>query len=199
MSLPPGCAIAINNVTGTYIPNAAITIEENAKALGQTLLNNGYVGGQCGVDFDIIQGNSTTYQASTGKDWDTIYDDIFEVCIEANQPPQSQRTGLVFLAYFSTIIIMIGMGCNIEIKDCWEHLKRPWGVLVGVFCQFLIMPLLALAMSQIFKSNISDYQALIILLMGCSPGGSLSNLMSIVGTAEGPKIRFNRTENWGTL
>ena len=74
---------------------------------------------------------------------------------------------------------MLGMGCSINFNDCWKIAKRPFMIMVGVLCQFLIMPCIALALGKIFSATISEYQALIILLMGCSPGGSLSNIMSI--------------------
>lgn len=184
MSLPPECIIDINSYLNVpCVPAAAAnTPELRIQSIAGCLLERDLIGGDCGVVFDNIQNQTTNYLAANQSvTWDDIYDDLYGTCIEATLPPKSQRAGLTFLAYFSTIIIMIGMGCSINIKDCWEHLKRPWGVLVGVFSQFFIMPCIALALAKIFQGvgQISSYQGLIILLMGCSPGGSLSNLMSV--------------------
>jgi len=181
MSLPAGCGALINNITKAFIPDPdqSYTLEQLTQEITTAITQQGYVGGECGVVFEAIEKNSTQYQIDNNLSWDELNSIVYDACIGPKQPPKSQQIGLQFLAYFSTIIIMVGMGCDIDIKACWEHLKRPWGVLVGVFCQFLIMPCIALMMAKIFSGSISDYQALIILLMGCSPGGSLSNLMSV--------------------
>ena len=182
MSLPPGCAQEILKVTLTrppFLPN--MTAPERAIIVGQTLAQKEFTGGECGIIFDNIEPATENYTKKSGFDWDDINDDLYDLCIEPNQPPKSQRDALTALAYFSTAIIMLGMGCNIDIRRCFNHLKRPWGVLIGVVCQFIFMPAIALGLAKAFQGQdkLTDYQALAILLLGCSPGGSLSNLMSV--------------------
>jgi len=176
----PQCALLMNAVTNSY-PNFNATATGFKPLYGQ-LMTDKYLGGQCGVDLDWIeQSNNTAYYlAANNETWDDgVKDEIYDLCILPKQPAAHLKAVLQFLAYFSTIIIMIGMGCSIDILQCWECLKKPWGVLVGVTCQFFIMPCIALGLGVAFTSSISSYQALVILLMGCSPGGSLSNIMTL--------------------
>ncbi|XP_055493343.1 ileal sodium/bile acid cotransporter [Leucoraja erinacea] len=73
-------------------------------------------------------------------------------------------------------LVMFSMGCTVEATKLWGHIKRPWGICVGFLCQFGIMPLTAFALSAAF--NIHPIQAVAVLIMGCCPGGTGSNIMS---------------------
>ncbi|XP_067890192.1 ileal sodium/bile acid cotransporter [Heterodontus francisci] len=73
-------------------------------------------------------------------------------------------------------LVMFSMGCNVEAKKLWCHIKRPWGICVGFICQFGIMPLTAFLLSTAFK--IYPVQAVAVLIMGCCPGGTGSNIMT---------------------
>uniref|UniRef100_A0A7M4FHM9 Ileal sodium/bile acid cotransporter n=1 Tax=Crocodylus porosus TaxID=8502 RepID=A0A7M4FHM9_CROPO len=73
-------------------------------------------------------------------------------------------------------MVMFAMGCNVEIKKFWEHIKRPWGIFVGFLCQFGIMPLTGFVLSVAF--NVKPIQAVVVLIMGCCPGGTSSNILA---------------------
>ncbi|NWH72916.1 NTCP2 protein, partial [Piaya cayana] len=73
-------------------------------------------------------------------------------------------------------LVMFSMGCNVEFKKFWGHIKRPWGIFVGFLCQFGIMPLTAFLLSLAF--NVLPVQAVVVLIMGCCPGGSASNIIA---------------------
>ncbi|OCT95401.1 ileal sodium/bile acid cotransporter [Xenopus laevis] len=73
-------------------------------------------------------------------------------------------------------LVMFSMGCTVEIKKFWGHIKRPWGIAVGFLCQFGIMPLTAFVLSIAF--NILPVQAVAVLIMGCCPGGTSSNILA---------------------
>lgn len=73
-------------------------------------------------------------------------------------------------------LVMFSMGCNAEVRNLWEHIKRPWGICVGILCQFGIMPLTAFLLSLAF--GIHPLQAVAVLIMGCCPGGTGSNIIS---------------------
>ncbi|XP_009931772.1 ileal sodium/bile acid cotransporter [Opisthocomus hoazin] len=73
-------------------------------------------------------------------------------------------------------LVMFSMGCNVELKKFWYHIKRPWGILVGFLCQFGIMPLTAFLLSLVF--DVLPVQAVVVLIMGCCPGGTASNIMA---------------------
>ncbi|XP_037656140.1 ileal sodium/bile acid cotransporter [Choloepus didactylus] len=73
-------------------------------------------------------------------------------------------------------LVMFSMGCNVEIKKFLGHIKRPWGICVGFLCQFGIMPLMGFILSVAF--NILPIQAVVVLIMGCCPGGTSSNILA---------------------
>uniref|UniRef100_A0A3Q2Z146 Ileal sodium/bile acid cotransporter n=1 Tax=Hippocampus comes TaxID=109280 RepID=A0A3Q2Z146_HIPCM len=77
---------------------------------------------------------------------------------------------------FMLALIMFTMGCAVEVQKLWGHLKRPWGIAIGFLCQFGIMPFIAFALSAAF--NVMPAQALVIIILGCCPGGSASNIIS---------------------
>lgn len=76
---------------------------------------------------------------------------------------------------------MFGMGTNIEVEDFKNLLKAPKLIFLGAFCQYTIMPLLALLLSVIFKLP-KDIR-LGVILVGTCPGGTASNVLSHI--AEG--------------
>lgn len=73
-------------------------------------------------------------------------------------------------------LVMFSMGCTVEVKKFWAHIKRPWGIAVGFLCQFGIMPLTAFILSVAF--DIHPVQAVVVIIMGCCPGGAGSNIIA---------------------
>jgi len=71
-------------------------------------------------------------------------------------------------------LVMFSMGCTVEARQLWVHIRRPWGIFIGFLCQFGIMPFTAFALSLIF--DVLPVQAVVIIVMGCCPGGSSSNV-----------------------
>ncbi|XP_077473678.1 ileal sodium/bile acid cotransporter-like [Stigmatopora argus] len=72
-------------------------------------------------------------------------------------------------------MVMFSMGCTVDAKKLWGHLRRPWGIVIGFLCQFGIMPFTAFVLSIAF--NVLPVQAIVIIIMGCCPGGSGSNII----------------------
>ncbi|KAG7260395.1 hypothetical protein CRUP_011731 [Coryphaenoides rupestris] len=72
-------------------------------------------------------------------------------------------------------MVMFSMGCTVNAPKLWGHIKRPWGIFIGFLCQFGIMPFTAFALSLAF--NVLPIQAIAIIIMGCCPGGSSSNII----------------------
>ncbi|KAM5147303.1 ileal sodium/bile acid cotransporter [Callospermophilus lateralis] len=73
-------------------------------------------------------------------------------------------------------MVMFSMGCNVEVRKFLGHLKRPWGIFIGFLCQFGIMPLTGFLLSLAF--GILPVQAVVVLIMGCCPGGTASNILA---------------------
>lgn len=78
-------------------------------------------------------------------------------------------------------LIMFGMGTAMSIKDFLGVVKMPRGVLVGLACQFSIMPLLGFSIAQLF--GFEPEIAAGIVLIGSSPSGLASNVMAYLAKA----------------
>ena len=78
-------------------------------------------------------------------------------------------------------IIMFGMGSQMSLNDFTGVIKMPKGVIIGVGSHYLIMPLVAFAISRIF--NFPPEIAAGIILIGCVPSGLASNVMSYIAHA----------------
>ncbi|KAK4295894.1 hypothetical protein Pmani_031565 [Petrolisthes manimaculis] len=76
----------------------------------------------------------------------------------------------------NTVILMLGMGAATYWKEFWEHLKRPWACILGLACQFLLLPAAGFGLSLAFR--LPPYQALGVLILACSPGGAFSNFFT---------------------
>ncbi|XP_058478432.1 ileal sodium/bile acid cotransporter [Solea solea] len=72
-------------------------------------------------------------------------------------------------------LVMFSMGCTVDAKKLLGHIKRPWGIIIGFLCQFGIMPFTAFALALAF--DVLPVQAVAIIIMGCCPGGSGSNII----------------------
>lgn len=79
-------------------------------------------------------------------------------------------------------LIMFGMGTQLGVKDFAGVMKKPKGVLVGMICQFTIMPLvgISLALSFGFEAEIAAG----VVLIGSCPGGVASNVMAFIAESD---------------
>jgi BASS family bile acid:Na+ symporter len=102
---------------------------------------------------------------------------------------------LFYPAYFSEIngfklpslitpliqIIMFGMGTRMSVDDFVGVIKMPKGVAVGIVAQFTIMPIIGFGLATL--SNFPPEIAAGMILIGCSPSGLASNVMSYLAKA----------------
>lgn len=79
-------------------------------------------------------------------------------------------------------IIMFGMGLTISLDDFKEVARRPFEVGIGVVSQFLIMPLLAVLLTAVIP--MSPEVAAGVILVGCCPGGTSSNVMTYLSKGD---------------
>lgn len=79
-------------------------------------------------------------------------------------------------------IIMFGMGLTLSLEDFREVVRRPVDVGIGVAAQFLIMPLLAVVLTKIIP--MAPEVAAGVILVGCCPGGTSSNVMTYLGKGD---------------
>ena len=73
-------------------------------------------------------------------------------------------------------LIMFGMGATLAISDFTRIVKMPWAVFIGIFLQFLIMPLLGFSLAMAFGFEPSVAAG--VILIGSCPGGVASNVMT---------------------
>ena len=78
-------------------------------------------------------------------------------------------------------IIMFGMGLTLTLDDFKSIGKQPKSVLIGVVAQYTIMPLLAFGLATVFQ--LPAEVAVGVILVGCCPGGTSSNVMSYLANA----------------
>ncbi|QOG07975.1 bile acid:sodium symporter family protein [Aureimonas sp. OT7] len=79
-------------------------------------------------------------------------------------------------------IIMFGMGLTLSLDDFREVARRPFDVTVGVLCQFLIMPAIAVILTMTIP--MSPEVAAGVILVGCCPGGTSSNVMTYLSKGD---------------
>ncbi len=74
------------------------------------------------------------------------------------------------------LIIMFGMGSTLTGENFKTAMKKPKGMLIGFLSQFGFMPLLAYTLATVLK--LSPEQAISLVLVGCLPAGTTSNMFS---------------------
>lgn len=78
-------------------------------------------------------------------------------------------------------IVMFGMGMTISTNDFKEVFKSPKSVIIGVILQYTVMPVTAYLIAK--GLNLSPDIALGVILVGCCPGGTASNVISYLAKA----------------
>ena len=78
-------------------------------------------------------------------------------------------------------IIMFGMGTSMSLNDFIGIVKTPKGVIIGVIAQLAIMPVVGFILAKL--SNLPSEIAAGIVLIGCSPSGVASNVMTYLAKA----------------
>ena len=79
-------------------------------------------------------------------------------------------------------VIMFGMGLTLKPEDFRVVFSRPKDVLVGCRAQFTVMPLLAFALTRIFR--LEEALAIGVILVGCCPGGTASNVITFLAKGD---------------
>lgn len=71
---------------------------------------------------------------------------------------------------------MFGFGLTLTPADFKRVVKFPKSVFLGLFCQMLILPLLALLVCKVF--GLSNETSIGVMILAASPGGITANLFS---------------------
>ena len=79
-------------------------------------------------------------------------------------------------------VVMFGMGLALNLQDFKIVFSRPKDVVIGCLAQFAIMPLLAWGFARLF--SLDEALALGVVLVGCCPGGTASNVISYLAKGD---------------
>ena len=79
-------------------------------------------------------------------------------------------------------VIMFGMGLTLNLQDFKIVFSRPKDVVIGCLAQFTVMPLLAWGLAWAF--NLDEALALGVVLVGCCPGGTASNVITYLAKGD---------------
>ena len=79
-------------------------------------------------------------------------------------------------------VIMFGMGLTLKPADFRVVFSRPKDVIIGCLAQFTVMPLLAFALTRIFRLDAA--LAIGVILVGCCPGGTASNVITYLAKGD---------------
>lgn len=79
-------------------------------------------------------------------------------------------------------VIMFGMGLTLSLDDFREVARRPVDVGIGVVSQFVIMPGVAVILTMLIP--MSPEVAAGVILVGCCPGGTSSNVMTYLSKGD---------------
>ncbi|XP_074146593.1 hepatic sodium/bile acid cotransporter [Sminthopsis crassicaudata] len=101
----------------------------------------------------------------------------FNFTLPLNFGKRPSDLALSIILVVMLFLIMISLGCTLELSKMKAHFWKPKGIAISLISQYGIMPLTAFALGKIFQLN--NIEALAILICGCSPGGTLSNVFSL--------------------
>ena len=80
------------------------------------------------------------------------------------------------------LVLMAGMGATLSLVSFRQVMRRPWGLLIGLASQFGWMPLVAWGLSRWL--GLEPLVALALIVVGCTPGGTTSNLFAYYARAD---------------
>ncbi len=80
------------------------------------------------------------------------------------------------LAQIQLIFFMLGMGATLSLSDFAPVFRQPRDLSLGLTYQLILMPFLALAF--IYLADLTEGNAVGLILLGALPGGTLSNVFT---------------------
>ena len=93
----------------------------------------------------------------------------------------------IFIVLPILTLLMFDLGLTLKPEDFKLIAQRPKPVLIGLFGQIILLPLIAWAIIQIlstFNFHLSTLFIIGIMLVACSPGGSSSNVFSMLAKGD---------------
>lgn len=88
------------------------------------------------------------------------------------------------LIVWGLAVIMLGMGLTLNFADVKSVLTLPKAGIIGVGCQFVIMPAMGWGVATLLKlDEIDPSLAVGLILVSCCPGGTASNVVAYLAGA----------------
>lgn len=78
--------------------------------------------------------------------------------------------------------VMLCMGIALKPNDFKVVFMQPKSIIIGCLSQFVIMPVIAWLLTKIF--NLPEELAIGVILVGCCPGGTASNIMTYLAKGD---------------
>lgn len=75
-------------------------------------------------------------------------------------------------------LTMLGMGMTLTLDDLRGALAMPKELISGFLLQYSVMPISAFVISKLL--NLPSYYAAGLILVGCCPGGTASNIVTYI-------------------
>lgn len=119
--------------------------------------------------------NNTMFNNNTMLNNNTSFNNTtLDVAIDPTTVILKRLTSSLLIVLLA--IIMMSLGCTIEVDKLIQQIKRPLPAIIGMALQFIVYPLVVFGLVHAFQ--LDHYNALGMLLLGTCPGGSLSNLIT---------------------
>ena len=80
------------------------------------------------------------------------------------------------IAPIALALIMLGLGLGLTLKDFTRVIVQPRDFLVGLFCQLILLPIIAFILIKIFNTPLE--LALGVMIIAAAPGGVTSNILT---------------------
>ena len=104
------------------------------------------------------------------------YNNVFIFCEHVETPNFLLMNKIVMLATLLMLVfLMMGLGVTMEPKKILKFAKRPVGATIATVVQFGLMPFVAYGLGLAFQMD--QIKMLTMIILGCCPGGTLSNFM----------------------
>ena len=130
-----------------------------------------------GTEWNEIKDGSGFPPDSTAGYDNSSFNNVYTFCENVNQPMVKVLTPILKVVILVSIwFLMMGLGVTMEPAKIIKFTKRPVGATIATLVQFAVMPFVAYGLSLAFKMN--EIKTLTMVILGCCPGGTLSNFMA---------------------
>ena len=100
--------------------------------------------------------------------------EITSKTVNVNTPFKELGTVATIILATWLVISYVVMAAKVEPRILLERVRPPWAILVGMLCQFILMPPIAFALCKVF--DLTGATAVGLVLVGTCPGGFFSNI-----------------------